>query len=76
MTGPEDAMQFYLVPELGGYDNIVTAMQLFSRYMFFYSRTSQDAETISRVIFNILTKHANLPTQSFPKKDQSFYLKW
>ena len=37
ITGPEDAMQTDLVPELppsGGYTNIVTAMDVFSRYLF------------------------------------------
>ena len=34
-TAPEDAMQIDLVPELppsGGYENIVTAMDVFSRF--------------------------------------------
>ena len=39
ITAPEDAMQIDLVPELppsGGYENIVTAMDVFSRYFFAY----------------------------------------
>ena len=39
ITAPEDAMQFDLLPELppsGGYENIVTAMDVFSRYLFAY----------------------------------------
>ena len=39
ITAPEDAMQNDLVPELppsGGYENIVTAMDVFSRYLFAY----------------------------------------
>ena len=39
ITAPEDAMQIDLVPELppsGGYENIVTAMDVFSRYLFAY----------------------------------------
>ena len=39
ITEPEDAMQIDLVPELppsGGYENIVTAMDVFSRYSFAY----------------------------------------
>ena len=38
-TAPEDAMQIDLVPELppsGGYENIVTAMDVFSRYLVTY----------------------------------------
>ena len=64
-TAPEDAMQIDLVPELppsGGYENIVTAMDVFSRYLFAYPMSSQDAKTIARVIINIMTKHAYLPT--------------
>ena len=37
ITAPEDAMQLDLVPELppsGGYENIVTAMDVFSRLLF------------------------------------------
>ena len=37
ITVPEDDMQIDLVPELppsGGYENIVTAMDVFSRYLF------------------------------------------
>ena len=39
ITAPEDAMQIDLVPELppsGGYENLVTAMDVFSRYLFAY----------------------------------------
>ena len=39
LTAPKDAMQIDLVPELppsGGYENIVTAMDVFSRYLFAY----------------------------------------
>ena len=37
ITAPEDAMQIGLVPELppsGGYENVVTAMDMFPRYLF------------------------------------------
>ena len=65
ITAPEDAMQFDLVPELppsGGYENIVAAMDVFSRYFFAYPTSSQDAKTIAKVIINIMTKHAYLRT--------------
>ena len=42
ITSPEYAMQIDLVPELppsGGYENIVTAMDVFSRYLFGDSKT-------------------------------------
>ena len=65
ITAPEDAMQIDLVPELppsGGYENIVTAMDVFSRYLFAYPTANKDAKTIAKVLFIIMTKHAYLPT--------------
>ena len=50
ITAPEDAMQIDLVPELPsfvGYENIKTAMDLFSRYLFAYPTSNQDAKTIA-----------------------------
>ena len=57
-------MQIDLVPELppsGGYKNIVTAMDVLSRYLFAYPTSNQDAKTIAKVLINIMTKHAYLP---------------
>ena len=53
ITAPEDAMQFDLVPELppsDGYANIMTAMDVYSRYLFAYPTSNQDAATIAKVI--------------------------
>ena len=75
ITVPEDAMQIDLVPELppsGGYKNIVTAMDVFSRYLFAYPTSSQDAKTIAKVIFNIMTKHAYLPKAIISDKGSVF----
>ena len=58
-------MQIVLVPGLplsGGYENIVTAMDVFSRYLFAYLTSSQDARTVAKVLIHIMTKHAYLPT--------------
>ena len=65
ISAPEDAMQSDLVPGLppsGGYENIVTAMDVFSRHFLAYMTSNQDDKTITKVIFNIMTKHAYLPT--------------
>ena len=65
ITAPEDAMQIDLVPESppsGTYENIVTALDVFSRYFFAYLTSSPDAKTIARVIMNTMTKDAFLPT--------------
>ena len=75
ITAPEDAMQIDLVPELppsGGYENIVTAMDVFSRYLFAYSTSNQDAKTIAIVLINIMTKHAYLPTTLISDKGTAF----
>ena len=47
ITGLEDAQQINLVPELppsGGYQNITTVMDVFSRNLFACPTTSQDAK--------------------------------
>ena len=75
ITAPEDAMQIDLVPELppsGGYENIVTAMLVFSRYLFAYPTSNQDAKLIAKVLINIITKHAYLPTTLISDKGTAF----
>ena len=75
ITAPEDAIQIDLVPELppsGGYENIVTAMDVFSRYLFAYPTANQDAKTIAKVLINIKTKHAYLPTTLISDKGTAF----
>ena len=75
ITGPEDAMQFDLVPELppsAGYENIVTAMDVFSCYFFAYQTTNQDAKPIAKNIFTIMTKHAYLPTTLISDEGTAF----
>ena len=68
-------MQFYVLPELsssGRYENTVTAIGFLSRYVFANPATSQDAKTIARVIFNIITKYAYLPATKFRARDEIF----
>ena len=75
ITAPEDAMRIDLVPELppsGGYGNIVTAMDVFSRYLFAYPTKNSDAKTIAKVLINIMTKHAYLPTTLISDKGTAF----
>ena len=64
-------MQTDLVPGLppsGGCENIVTAKDVFSRYLFAYPTSNQDAKTVAQVLINIMTKHACLPTTLFSDK--------
>ena len=75
ITAPEDAMQIDLVPELppsGGYENIVTAMDVFSRFLIAYPTSNQDAKTIAKVLINIMTKHAYLPTTLISDEGTAF----
>ena len=75
ITAPEDAMQIDLVPELppsGGFENIVTAMDVNSRYLFAYPTSNQDVKTIAKVWINIMTKHAYLPTTLISDKGTAF----
>ena len=75
ITAPEDAILIDLVPELSpsvGYENIVTAMGVFSRYFFAYPTSNQAAKTIVKVLINIMTKHAYLPTTLISDKGAAF----
>ena len=68
-------MQIDLVPGLppsGGYENIVTAMDVFSRYLFPYPTSNQDATAIAKVIITIMTKLAYLPTTLISDKFRAF----
>ena len=76
ITAPEDAMQIDLVPELHpsiGYQNTVSAMDVFLSFLFAYPTTNQDGRTVFRVIFiNIRTKHAYFMTAIISYKRSAF----
>ena len=75
LAAPEDAMQNDLVPELppsGGYENIVTVIDVFSRCLFAYRTSSQDAKTIAKNLINIMIDHAYLPTTIISDKSTAF----
>ena len=50
----------------------MTAMDVFSRYLFAYPTTNQDAKTITKVLINIMTKHAYSPTTLISDKGTAF----
>ena len=63
--GPEHILQIDILPNLppsGGYDHIITAIDVFSRYLFAYPVTRITASAVARVIMDILCKHTYLPT--------------
>ena len=75
ITAPEDAMLIDLVPGLppsGGYENIVTAIDVFSRYLFAYPTSNQNVKTVAKVLVDIMTKHAYLPTTLISDKGTAF----
>ena len=75
IIAPEDAMQIDLVPGLrpsGGYENIVTAMDVFPRYLIAYPTSNQDATTFAKMIINIMTKDAYIPTTLISDKGTAF----
>ena len=73
--GPEDAMQIDLFPNLppsGGYENVLTAIDVFSRYLFAYPLTDASAINVAKALIDIMTKHAYLPTTLITDKGTAF----
>ena len=73
--GPEDALQIDLLPNLppsGGYENIITALDVFSRYLFAYPVTDASASSTAKVLIDIMTRHAYLPTTLITDKGTAF----
>ena len=73
--GPEDLMQIDLLPELppsGGYENIITAIDVFSRYAFAYPVSNPTAVSTAKVIIDIVTRHAYLLTLIITDKGSVF----
>ena len=68
-------MQFDLVPRLprsGVYEINVTSMDVFSRYLSADPTSNQDAKTNAKVIINMMTKHAYLPTTLISDEGTAF----
>ena len=73
--GPEDSMQIDLLPKLppsGGYENIITTMDVFSRYLFAYPVTDASATNTAKVIIDLMTTHTYLPTALITDKGTAF----
>ena len=54
--GPEDILQMDILPNLppsGGYDQVITAIDVFSRYLFTYPVTRITATSVARVIMGV-----------------------
>ena len=73
--GPEDLMQIDLLPELpptGGYENIITATDVFSRYAFAYPVSCLTIVHTAKVIIDYVTRHTYLPTVNITDKGSVF----
>ena len=73
--GPEDAMQIDLLPNLpasSGYQTVMTAIDVFSRYLFAYPLIEATATNVAKVIIEIMTKHSYLPTTLITDKGSAF----
>ena len=71
--GPEDALQMDIVPfddPSGGYNAVITAMDVFSRSLFTYSVARIDARTVTPT--DIITRHCYLPTTIITDKVSQF----
>ena len=65
VLGPKDILEIDILPNLpnsAGYKNIVTIIDVFSRYLFAYPTQNATARTIGRCIVDVMTRHAYLPT--------------
>ena len=68
-------MQIDILPELspsGGYENIITAIDVFARYAFAYTVSNPTAVNSAKVIIDIMTRHAYLPTIIITDKGSVF----
>ena len=75
ITAAEDTMQDELLPELtpsDGSENLVIAVNVFSRYLFAYLTRNSDAKTFAKVINKKMTEHSYLPTTLIPEKGSAF----
>ena len=73
--GAEDLIQIDLLPELppiGGYENIITAIDVFSRYVFAFPISNPTAVNTAKVIIDIMTRHAYLPILIITDKGSVF----
>ena len=73
--GPEDAMQIDLLPNLppsGGYEKVLTAIDVISRYLFAYPLSDASAINVAKALIDIMTKHSYLPTTHITDEGTAF----
>ena len=68
-------MQIDLLPNLppsGGFENVLTAIDVFSRYLFAYTLTDASAINVAKALIDIMIKHSYLPTTFITDKGTEF----
>ena len=68
-------MQIDLLPNLppsGVFENVLTAIDVFSRYLFAYPLTDASAINVAKALIDIMTKHSYLPTTLITDKGTAF----
>ena len=63
VLSPEAILEIDILPNLpnsAGYQNIVTMIDVLSRYLFAYPTQDSTAKTIGRCIVDVMTRHAYL----------------
>ena len=71
-------MQIHLLPMLptsGGYQTVMTATDVFPRYLFAYPLVEATASNTAKVLFDIMTKHTYLPITLITDKETAFMSK-
>ena len=75
VLGPEDFLEINIIPNLpsfAGYQNIITMIDVFSRFLFAYSTENAIASFIGRCIVDVMTRHAHWPTLGLSDKGSQF----
>ena len=72
---PEGLLQIGVLPELppkGCYENIITVIDVFSRYAFAYPVSNPTAVNTAKIIIDIMKRHAHLTTLIITDKGSVF----
>ena len=73
--GLEDAMKIDLLPNLpssGGYENVLTAFDVFSRYLFVYPNADASEINVAKVLIDVMANLVYLPTTLIIDKGTAF----
>ena len=74
--GSAGLMQIELLPELqpnGDYENVITAIDLFSRRALVYAVSNPSAVNTAKVIIDIMTRHTYIPTLNLTYERSVFF---